>query len=112
IQYKQGMARGKSTTFYPSGKLETVTTYDQSGRPLKEEAYHENGKLRKTLTFENGWEHGEAISYHENGEISTIIPYVRGRISGMYRIFDKEGNLIGKRTFENGNEISANPEGK
>lgn len=92
--YKNGKREGKWGTYYSSGKIMSVTPYDEGYINGIERHYHKNGKRKFKVRIinnrANGWgdfydERGELIKkcYYRDGSITNEINYEHQKKIGL-----------------------------
>ncbi len=97
---------GPSTVVYHSGKSEIVRQY-YSDHSLRCEGtvidgvregrwvfYHPDGHIQSECTFVGGKEDGPYRVYRENGAPYYIGQYTMGVRTGIWEIYDQQGNLV------------------
>ena len=65
---------------------------------LKDDKIYEKG------VFNYGLKDGEWKSWYDNGFLKEIITWKKGRKTGAYKFFDKEGNLVEEGKFLEGDK--------
>ena len=84
ISYKNGDLEGDSITYYPSGKIEKITSYKNNHKDGLCATYHENGNLRYITTYKNGVMHGKYEKYFPTGKIGIKGEHLNGYESGLW----------------------------
>jgi len=110
--------------YYPTGELFRERTLINGKRHGLEIDYYKNGKKKAERNYINGKKEGNAKGYHNNGNVQgdwyfedgvpvkAIIFYrsgerwlehtdfIAGRLNGISQEYDKEGNLIALREYQ------------
>ena len=63
------------------------------------ESYFENGKKNSATYYTHGIRNGHSIVYHPNGAVYYYGEYKDDEKIGLWRTFDKDGNLISEDEF-------------
>lgn len=90
-----GMPIGPFKKFYESGKLSLEGTFDDDSvrhGPYKE--YFENGVVKAEGQYDRGLRNGHIITRYDTGEKESESYYEKGKSVGLWRRFDKAGNVI------------------
>ncbi len=61
-----------------------------------------DGKIIREEIFKNDVLHGSITTYYKSGKIEKITPYKNGKKDGVYKYFDVNGDLLHKKTYEDG----------
>lgn len=61
--------------------------------------YHSNGNVQSECTFLHGRENGPYRVMRENGAPYYIGQYTDGKPSGIWEIYDPDGNLVGTKEY-------------
>ncbi len=113
--------------FFPNGQAKTVVIYNIKGADstaIEEEHYHSTGELKmkgplknnlrhgqwkswftdgslwSEGTFENGMRIDSAISYFPNGQVSMRGFYRKGKMVGVWKVYDEQGTLVGQKEYK------------
>lgn len=125
-QFKNGVAIGTFTYYYPDGKVKAVSEMYDNGRRSYTKVYHKNGRLMgvgryfdkaKDSTWNyfsdydgvllsseyyvNGLLDSIAINYFPKGGVAEEIPYRQGVKEGVWKQYFSDGTLKLKATYEN-----------
>ena len=124
--YVNGVLHGTESTYYQSGKLKSVGTFNQGKLDGVVTGYYEDGTVQVTGIFNNGIKQGRAIHYYpdgskqleqfynnnesdglhrswfENGKLMQSIPYSKGLVHGMVEIFYEAGGVFERVKYEYG----------
>lgn len=66
--------------------------------------YDETGGVTAKIFYNKGVLDTPSLYYHPNGHLQKRSPFVSGSLHGIEEIFDPEGKLIEKRTFQCGKQ--------
>lgn len=127
--YKEGFEHGESKVFYENGNLAGEGLLE-NGRTVIEKNYFPDGSKNKVLKYKDGLLHGECVEYYKGqnqirqlrefkeGKLHGIIKsfYESGELEwegtmkknqpiGIWKHFDKEGNLVETRNTELGESV-------
>ena len=113
-------------TYYPSGNLQSVISYNEDGevdgelfyyfdkKPLAKMAemtfdddilsglyieYWKNGAQKAKLKYKNGHLHGDAFYYNQAGQIKIKGKYKKSVKKGKWLFYDEKGNIINKKHY-------------
>lgn len=124
--FKNGLANGFSYWYTPSGKVVAEGNYINDKRDSVWKWYYDNGKLEKIATYSFGLENGTSKSYYpdgtlmaeetffldkkqgvfkryyENGVLEHETNFIEDERHGKSVDYDREGNIIIIRYFDNG----------
>lgn len=78
---------------------------DLSAQRLLSQEHYDNGHLRTSVYAENGNIH--FVLYHENGRIAEMGSYRDGERNGMWRSYDRSGNLMAHGRFINDRRVGS-----
>ena len=101
-QYSQNkLIEGEShKTFYNSGKMESVFTINDKGKPISEIGYYDTTIDSITAggkKYERGYLdeliHGEEMGYYENGDKKSTVVYEKGLKEGLETFYLKNGKI-------------------
>ncbi len=85
----------KVKDFFPNGQAKTVVIYNIKGADstaIEEEHYHSTGEL--------GMRIDSAISYFPNGQVSMRGFYRKGKMVGVWKVYDEKGTLVGQKEYK------------
>ena len=58
----------------------------------KQITYHDNGKIFEEVSYKDGRKDGECASYSENGEKELVGYFKKGKPTGIWLHWDKNGD--------------------
>ena len=97
--------------YYPSGILETKSTYNADGNRIGEWLYfHENGKLKEKDRFVNDLLDGPTEAWFTNGNLRYKGMYDKGNITGLFTSYYYNGFLLRKSNYKVNNKEGAEEE--
>ena len=116
--YVNGVLHGTEKSYYQSGKLKSVGTFNQGKLDGIVTGYYEDGTIQVRATYDNGIKQGRVIHYYpngtkqvetfytndefdgvrstwfENGKLMELIPYSKGLVHGMVEIYYESGSVF------------------
>ncbi|GHC65889.1 toxin-antitoxin system YwqK family antitoxin [Ulvibacter litoralis] len=96
---------GVQTNYYPSGKIQAISNFDNEKSELK--LFYENGVKKETSSKRNNKHHGYVIAYHENG-LKMLEGYAKdGYYNGPFKFFNESGILIKTVKYDYGEPIDS-----
>lgn len=102
-RYRQGLVQGAFRSYYSNGQLKWVEYYDSSGvKQGNDSTFYESGQLESVFSFENGIEEGEALYYHRNGQVWSARRYAEGRLEAVEYIRGADGREMAVGSFAEG----------
>ncbi len=81
-----------SESYYPSGALKVRVT-DLGNNLSIGESYYENGNLKSKGSMIGLVTHGIMTDYFDNGQTEAIYNYNMGKLNGLMKIFDRNGEI-------------------
>lgn len=97
--YKNGKPDGKWLTFYKDGSLKSIENW-KNGLLNGKHIIYANGEVKIVeYRYENGHENGLYILNHGNGKPYIVGEFSKGAPSGVWKYYDKNGNLTGQNDF-------------
>ena len=90
----------KRITQYRSNGIRVVKFNIGSNNYDKTMIYYKSGKPKLERNYKNGELEGNLISYWENGTIHTRGKYKSNKRVGIWKTFDKKGNIILSENFK------------
>lgn len=109
-----GRAHGFYREWHANGQIKMELTVIEGFADLQQSAqrtwvfdednliWDENGHLIAKIRYERGMLCGPSIYYYASGKIKKIIPYIRDQVDGDIEMFDEEGELKEKISFNQG----------
>ena len=102
--YDRGAVSGVFRSYYSNGKLKWVEYYDSTGvKQGMDSTFYETGRLESVFSFEEGVENGEAVFYHRNGKVWSKRTYEEARLVEVEFIHDATGKSLEVGRFSGGN---------
>jgi len=121
----KGQRHGTWLTYYPDGKIQTITSYlngkkqgpeiqiDNSGYITTKSPYvqgnlhgefkgYTRGRITDRRNYAGGKLHGLKQRYYPSGTIMEESYYVNGTIDGEARWYNQQGEITIKYTYDNG----------
>ncbi len=101
-----GKREGLEIDFYRSGQKKAERNYINGKKEGSAKGFHINGKVQGDWIFENG-EPVSATIFYSTGDIWLIHEDFdeRGRLNGVSKEYDKEGNLMALRYYKNNDMV-------
>ena len=104
ITYKAGKRNGETRKYNNEGFLVTATPFTDDLKQGTELSYFNNGSVREEIPFEKGHENGKAYEFNKKGDIITIRTYQNGILTRQENINrkspGKEKNGLWKEFYE------------
>jgi len=124
--YVDGVLHGEEKSYYQSGKLKSVGTFNQGKLDGIVTGYYEDGTIQVRATYVNGVKQGRVIHYYpngtkqvesfytddkfdgirttwyENGKPMEVTPYSKGLLHGTGRTYYESGGVFEEAKFEYG----------
>lgn len=101
--YDAGAVSGAFRSYYSNGKLKWVEYYDSTGvKEGVDSTFYETGRLESVFSFEEGVESGAATFYHRNGQVWSQRTYEEGRLMEVEFIHDAKGKSLEVGNFSGG----------
>lgn len=91
-----------AVTYFPDGKIESITYFNKSIREGKFILYYENGNIKEERNYQNDKVSGVVKTYYPNGTIKEIFNIEDGKREGISSYFDSNGVHIEDILFEKG----------
>lgn len=98
--YKDNQKTGKWTVWYSSGRKKLETEYVNGEIAGSDTAYYENGNIFYEGKYNNG--QGTVTSYFSTGELKFQGSYKLRKKEGLWKYYDRSGNLLATETYDNG----------
>lgn len=128
-QVLNGLRQGTWLTYYPSGRIQLLSSYrdDQlNGVVLR---FDERGQITEKTYYKNDLYHGPRVTYRfgrpqqemnyvenlldgiknvyqANGKLQQEIEYRMGKQDGIYRYYDDNGNVTLDYVYKDGEKVS------
>ncbi len=131
IPWKGGEVHGEKKTYYPSGKVRSVTRYvkgephgdsvtcAENEKVIRRTTFRKgerqgemidfwasSGKRRRVVPYKDGKVHGTVREFHENGKLKREIPFKDNAMHGVEKQFDKDGKLERTRYWIQGELVT------
>ena len=92
--FKNGELHGSWKTYFKNGRLGIVSNWE-NGTELNQTkfTYYENGQLKGRAEFKGDDFNGLREEFHENSQLKQTGSYQDGKPTGLWKLFDEEGNL-------------------
>jgi len=124
--YVDGVLHGEEKSYYQSGKLKSVGTFNQGKLDGIVTGYYEDGTIQVRATYVNGVKQGRVIHYYpngtkqvesfytddkfdgirttwyENGKPMEVTPYSKGLLHGTGRTYYESGGVFEEAKFKYG----------
>ena len=128
--YVNGSKNGIEKEYYENGQIKSETLYVNGSKNGIKKEYYESGKLLSEFTYVDGEMEGDVKLYNPDGKmiyskyysngasatyfytedgISHIIPYLNGKINGIEKWYDQNGNETKHQNYVRG--YKANDDG-
>ena len=115
--YENGVQQDYTVELYATGEVKTKTFYNQGKAEGKAYEYAPDGRIITLLEYADGnlksvdrinrydsnqLKQGKWIEFHANGVVAEEGIYQSGERNGIFKFFDKEGNLLRMELYRNG----------
>lgn len=94
-----GVADGKTTLYYPTGKIKEERIYANGKKEGLWITYLENGVKQAEAHFVNDLKDGVWIIWDENGTKRYYMEYKAGEKVGTWLMWDENGKLIQEKKY-------------
>ncbi len=84
--------------YQDDGSVDYIQEY-AGGNPLGVFVNFKKGNIKDISNIKDGKSNGCGVVFHSNGMLNNFGQYVNGEKSGWFYVFDKQGNLSGKREY-------------
>ena len=98
---------GEARTYYPSEKIESVTSWKDGKQSGISKWYYESGTLKSETSWKDGKLDGICKWYYENGTIIAEGSWKEGRQDGLYKWYYETGTLKAEANWQDGRQLSA-----
>lgn len=96
--YSNGVINGKTTTYYPNGKITEETEFKNGIKEGENNYYSPDGVLLKKLFYKNDQLDGRVFYYDSNGDVKIEGNYKDGKKRGLWKYY-KDGKVVEEETF-------------
>ncbi|MEM5566568.1 tetratricopeptide repeat protein [Psychroserpens sp. AS72] len=98
--YNEDKPQGVEKTYFPTGEIQSITTYDTEGNKDYYQYFHVNGKLKTQGWSVDGSKHGEWHYYYKDGTIEAINFYHKGDVHGTQYYYNVDGTIDNQIDYE------------
>jgi len=98
---KEGYRDGKSTYYFPSGKISTEANYKEGSLEGERIIYFANGQVSEKMNFTGNEEHGMLKSFHINGKPKLSGYFNGGSRHGEHISYDQFGTPAASYSYLN-----------
>ncbi|QEC68406.1 tetratricopeptide repeat protein [Panacibacter ginsenosidivorans] len=91
---KEGYRDGKSTYYFPSGKISTEANYKEGSLDGERTIYFANGQISEKMNFTDNEENGMLRSFHINGNLKFTGYFKSGRREGEHISYNQFGTPV------------------
>lgn len=92
--------------YYDDGNILSSEQYKNKKLHGESKTFYKDGTLRKLENFANGKKVGNCVIYYENGRVNEkYFVSDDGKYDGDYIIYDINGKILSKKTYEKGKLI-------
>lgn len=100
------MLHGLYSSFYLNGNLKEKGIFKTGVKNGEWTTWYENGKIKEIITWKKGMRSKIALYYNDEGELASSAGYKNGKLNG-YQLHYKNGVVLEKKKYKNGNEVIA-----
>ncbi|MCA1761462.1 MAG: toxin-antitoxin system YwqK family antitoxin [Cryomorphaceae bacterium] len=116
-QFENDVKVGTSKIYFPTGELKKTIPYENGKENGKGFEYERDGRIITLLEYEDGFlrkadrvnrfddrnkKRGTWIDFHPNGQLALEGYYMNGKKNGIFKKFDRDGNLISLEKYRDG----------
>ncbi|MFN0031334.1 MAG: toxin-antitoxin system YwqK family antitoxin [Flavobacteriales bacterium] len=120
--YAANVKNGEAKFYYPDGSLWKKLNYENNKEEGKAMEYAEDGRIITLLTYRNGFIYSEQQinrfnsegkrtgvwqDLYANGQLKEEGPWTNGLRNGIFKFFDKKGDLDKMEKYDNGELVTA-----
>ena len=91
--YLNGRLNGKSSGYYPNGKMEYVREFIEGNLTGKEISYYDNGDVQEEGKYNSGSRVGKWTRYYKGKKVDEVGKYVNGRKDSVWNEYYQNGKL-------------------
>lgn len=102
-QYERGQPHGTYRAWYANQQRKWTEQYEHGVKTGPDSSFYETGKLESVFHFQENETNGEAIFYHRNGNPWTKRIYEMGKLVDVTYMKNKTGRPLEIGTFSEGN---------
>jgi antitoxin component YwqK of YwqJK toxin-antitoxin module len=122
VKYETGnfiddVKQGVATVYYPTGEVHKQIPYESGKEEGKGFEYSRDGRIITLLSYEEGYlrraekvnryddrgnKRGQWISFHPNGVLASEGTYMNDKKNGIFKTYDKKGDLISLEKYRDG----------
>lgn len=117
VRLESGTRVGEAEIYYPTGELHKRIPYEEGLEDGEGFEYARDGRVITLLKYSEGYlrnaerinrydntgkRRGKWISYHSNGMVHVEGTYMNDKKNGIFKTFDKNGDLISLEKFREG----------
>jgi antitoxin component YwqK of YwqJK toxin-antitoxin module len=103
--YQNGLAHGKTSTFYNSGKKHYVKYHEHGKRVGLWEAWREGGEKKVVANFTGRKSSQKFVSWHKNGKVHIEADLYDGEAHGVYMQYWNDGQPFVKGFHSKGFKV-------
>lgn len=116
-KFENDVKQGVSTIYYPTGEVHKQIPIEKGKEEGNGFEFSRDGRIITLLNFEDGYlrkaekvnryddrakKRGKWISFHANGVLETEGTYMNDKKNGIFKTFDKKGDLISLEKYRDG----------
>jgi len=116
-QFEDDVKVGMSMIYYPTGELKKSIPFENGKESGEGFEYDRDGRIITLLKYEDGFlrkadrvnrfddqkkKRGTWIDFHPNGVLAMEGYYMNGKKNGIFKKFDKQGNLVSLEKYRDG----------
>ncbi|WP_441002382.1 toxin-antitoxin system YwqK family antitoxin [Pseudocolwellia agarivorans] len=103
--YKGAPFTGEVATYYPSGQLAKLSSYQSGLRHGFLKQWFPNGKMSFNSEYSKGIVNGVTTSWWSNGHLRSVSPFLNGKVHGDTQQWYATGEIFKKMHYEQGKEV-------
>ncbi|MGB1031726.1 MAG: toxin-antitoxin system YwqK family antitoxin, partial [Flavobacteriales bacterium] len=101
--FEDGQLNGVEKFWHLNGQLGSEVTYKNDERNGPYTSYYKDGSIERQGNYLKDNLSGEVKEFYKNGKILSVGAYDdSGKMNGLFKEYDQEGNLVSELTYKNG----------
>lgn len=100
--YTRGVKNGKSSAFYPDGRVSEWMTWENGQLTGPWEQLYSDGKPKLRAGYKQNEKHGSFTTYYLSGQVMMSGSYDSGHMDGTWIYYDEKGIVTKKEYYSKG----------
>jgi antitoxin component YwqK of YwqJK toxin-antitoxin module len=97
---------GHVRDFFPSGKLRSVTVYEDGLKHGYQKIWYENGNIQEIRYFQLGIKTGTHRGWHRNGQVRFLSEFSDGKFTGESYSWYDNGHVASYAVYRGANQLA------